>query len=174
MNKKGKVMLGILSTVLLITPISAVIDTNEVQARNNSVNSSETQISQRDMEIFQRELKRELMRDPQFNNIVIQEEYGVKTQAAKYAAKRMKAKLYKIGSRKFNQYIQNAANKIPNKKARDFIKRHVNYYSITAILNAVANFEGNITTILENRFVAMGMNRWVAGTLSRTIVWVLL
>ncbi|MDO4814667.1 MAG: hypothetical protein Q3988_06165 [Gemella sp.] len=174
MNKKGKVTVGILSSVLLITPITAVINSNEAYARNTSVNAGGVQISQRDMEIFQRELKKELMKDPVFAKEVTQEEFGPKTKAIVFAAKKMKAKLYKIGSRKFNQYIQNAANRIPNKKVRDFIKRNVTYNRVATMLTITTQADGHITDYLAGRFRAMGMNATAAGILSRTVVWFLL
>lgn len=174
MNKKGKVTVGILSSVLLITPITAVINSNEAYARNTSVNAGGVQISQRDMEIFQRELKKELMKDPAFAKEVTQEEFGVKTKVAKYAAKAMLRKLYKVGSRSFDRAVVRAANKIPNKRVRDFIVRNVKYSTVSNILNEATKFEDNIENFITNRLQRIGLGRSSALILSKSIVWFLL
>lgn len=137
-------------------------------------NTDDFSMSLDDMNVFQKEFYKSL--DEQGVNIdgVGIQTRGVKSKAAKQAAKIMLKKLYKIGSKSFNKAIKNAAKKIPNKKVAEKITSVVTYDKISAILNIVANVEGTITDALKSQIVKLGIPSVAADVIARAVVFVLL
>lgn len=168
MNKKilSLSLAGLLS-FQVATPVLA-LENNTNFKNNNHVAQTIPNVSSSDLASFKNEFYDSLYED----GIVIQEPRGIKSKAAKIAAKQMLKKLYKIGSRSFDKAIKSAARKLPSSIAYK-IEKHITYSKVSAVLNIVANAEGTITDALTGQLQKI-LPRWVAEITSRTIVFILL
>lgn len=106
-------------------------------------------------------------------NLKNTENIGIKTKAAKIAAKKMLKKLYKIGSKSFDKAVKKAAGKLP-KKIRKKVTKYINYSNISAVLNIVVNAEGTITDALESGLKKIGVPKTIASYGAKIIVFILL
>lgn len=94
---------------------------------------------------------------------------GVKSKAAKVAAKAMLKKLHHIGSKSWDA----AVNKIP--LLPNAAKKFLRYQFVAKVLNAVTGFEGTITNAISDYMTnTLHVNRTVSNIVARTAVTILL
>lgn len=173
MNKKllSLPLAGIIS-FQVATPVLALENNNHLKNNNHVVREFEEQslsnVSSSDLSNFKEAFYDSLYED----GIVIQEPRGIKSKAAKIAAKQMMKKLYKIGSKSFDKAIKSAAKKLPSSVAYK-VEKYITYSRVSAVLNIVANAEGTITDAISGQLQKF-LPRWVADITSRTIVFILL
>lgn len=100
---------------------------------------------------------------------------GVKSQAAKVAAKQMVKKLGKIGRVSWDRTVTTYINKLPvSKGTKTGLKKYLKYQFVMSALNTVIGFSGTIITGLSNQFQKMGMPKWLSDMAARVVVGILL
>lgn len=100
---------------------------------------------------------------------------GVKSQAAKVAAKQMVKKLGKIGRVSWDRTVTTYINKLPVSKAtKTGLKKYLKYQFVMSALNTVIGFSGTIITALSTQFQKMGMPKWLSDMSARVVVGILL
>jgi len=93
---------------------------------------------------------------------------GIKSKAAKVAAKAAIAALKKMGRKAWNKAISS----VPIIKG--FLKKYLSYESVMKTLNIVSDFEGNIDNAMAKQFQKQGMPKSIAGIAARAITTILL
>ena len=108
------------------------------------------------------------------DNINVSNGYGrgVKSKAAKIAAKAMLKKLKHIGAKAFEKAIRKAAKKLP-KAAAEKVEKYLTYQKVSAVLNIAANAEGTITDAIQHALQKLGIPKTFARIGARLIVFVL-
>lgn len=130
---------------------------------------AETTLTKSEMSAFAQAFNDSLKED----NINVSNGYGrgVKSKAAKIAAKAMLKKLKHIGAKAFEKAIRKAAKKLP--KAAEKVEKYLTYQKVSAVLNIAANAEGTITDAIQHALQKVGIPKTFAGIGARLIVFVL-
>ncbi|WP_369899710.1 hypothetical protein [Bacillus manliponensis] len=106
------------------------------------------------------------------SNVVM---YGVKTQAAKIAAKQMIKNLQRVGRVAWDRTVRNYISKLPiSQSAKNTLKKYLAYQFVMETLDIVVNFSGTITDAISKRLKSIGLPAWLADTTARAIVALLL
>ena len=131
---------------------------------------AETTLTKSEMSAFAQAFNDSLKED----NINVSNGYGrgVKSKAAKIAAKAMLKKLKHIGAKAFEKAIRKAAKKLP-KAAAEKVEKYLTYQKVSAVLNIAANAEGTITDATQHALQKVGIPKTFAGIGARLIVFVL-
>ena len=99
---------------------------------------------------------------------------GVKSTAAKVAAKSMISKLQKIGRVSWDRTVRNYIAKLPiSSSAKSTLKKYLAYQFVMSTLNVVIDFSGTIEDAIEKRLKSIGVSSWLAGITARAIVFLL-
>lgn len=99
---------------------------------------------------------------------------GVKSTAAKVAAKSMISKLQKIGKVSWDRTVRNYIAKLPiSSSAKSTLKKYLAYQFVMSTLNVVIDFSGTIEDAIEKRLKSIGVSSWLAGITARAIVFLL-
>ncbi|HGO9420710.1 TPA: hypothetical protein ACLBZ1_005611 [Bacillus cereus] len=94
-------------------------------------------------------------------------QYGVKTKAAKEAAKIMINKMKGIGEKAFNKTVE----KLP---LPSNAKQYLKYQTVMKALNIIYDFEGDITSALTTGLTKVGVPSYLSGVIARAVVTFLL
>ena len=131
---------------------------------------AETTLTKSEMSAFAQAFNDSLKED----NINVSNGYGrgVKSKAAKIAAKAMLKKLKHIGAKALEKAIRKAAKKLP-KAAAEKVEKYLTYQKVSAVLNIAANAEGTITDAIQHALQKVGIPKTFAGIGARLIVFVL-
>ena len=131
---------------------------------------AETTLTKSEMSAFAQAFNDSLKED----NINVSNGYGrgVKSKAAKIAAKAMLKKLKHIGAKAFEKAIRKVAKKLP-KAAAEKVEKYLTYQKVSAVLNIAANAEGTITDAIQHALQKVGIPKTFAGIGARLIVFVL-
>lgn len=131
---------------------------------------AETTLTKSEMSAFAQAFNDSLKED----NINVSNGYGrgVKSKAAKIAAKAMLKKLKHIGAKAFEKAIRKAEKKLP-KAAAEKVEKYLTYQKVSAVLNIAANAEGTITDAIQHALQKVGIPKTFAGIGARLIVFVL-
>lgn len=137
-----------------------------------STQSSDTDstLSRSEMSAFAKAFNYSLMED----NINVSDGNGrgIKSKAAKIAAKRMLKKLKHIGAKAFTKAIHKAAKKLP-KAAAEKVEKYLTYEKVSIVLNIAADAEGTITNAIQHAIQKVGIPKTFAGIAARLIVFAL-
>ncbi|WP_426981243.1 hypothetical protein [Bacillus pseudomycoides] len=102
------------------------------------------------------------------------ETLGIKSHAAKVAAKQMLKNLNRIGRVAWDRSVRQYVDKLPiswdNKKA---LKGYLSYTVVVKTLNIVIGFSGTITNAISTQLKKMGCPAWLADMAARAIVTLL-
>ena len=131
---------------------------------------AETTLTKSEMSAFAQAFNDSLKED----NINVSNGYGrgVKSKAAKIAAKAMLKKLKHIGAKACEKALRKAAQKLP-KAAAEKVEKYLTYQKVSAVLNIAANAEGTITDAIQHALQKVGIPKTFAGIGARLIVFVL-
>lgn len=132
--------------------------------------NSEDTLTKSEMSAFAKAFNESLRED----NINVSNGYGrgVKSKAAKIAAKQMLKKLKHIGAKAFEKAIRKAAKKLP-KAAAEKVEKYLTYQKVSTVLNIAANVEGTITDAVQHALQKVGIPKTFAVIGARLIVFVL-
>lgn len=99
---------------------------------------------------------------------------GVKSKAAKVAAKKMIKNLNRIGRVAWDRSVREYVNKLPiTSGAKSVLRKYLGYQFVMETLNVVVNLEGTITDALTKYLKKLGLSNWMAGMTARAIVLLL-
>ena len=147
-----------------------IFDENDIiYGISTQSSDAETTLTKSEMSAFAQAFNDSLKED----NINVSNGYGrgVKSKAAKIAAKAMLKKLKHIGAKAFEKAIRKAAKKLP--KAAEKVEKYLTYQKVSAVLNIAANAEGTITDAIQHALQKVGIPKTFAGIGARLIVFVL-
>lgn len=100
---------------------------------------------------------------------------GIKSKAAKEAAKLMLKKIKGIGEKAWNDTVKEYINKLPvSASVKKTLIAYTSYQFVMETLNVVIDFEGDITEAIEDYLMNIGFNSFFAGLIARTLVFLLL
>lgn len=148
-----------------------IFDENDIiYGISTQSSDAETTLTKSEMSAFAQAFNDSLKED----NINVSNGYGrgVKSKAAKIAAKAMLKKLKHIGAKAFEKAIRKAAKKLP-KAAVEKVEKYLTYQKVSAVLNIAANAEGTITDAIQHALQKVGIPKTFAGIGARLIVFVL-
>ena len=114
-----------------------IFDENDIiYGISTQSSDAETTLTKSEMSAFAQAFNDSLKED----NINVSNGYGrgVKSKAAKIAAKAMLKKLKHIGAKAFEKAIRKAAKKLP-KAAAEKVEKYLTYQKVSAVLNIAAN-----------------------------------
>jgi len=171
---KNVVKLGIVST---ITVLGLSVGTPALTARADQVNAQNNylvynKVNEDNLKnMFENYLRLDGVNvdalNAEYEKELSSSEYGAKSTAVKLAVKAMINKMKGIGEKAYTKAIK----KMPIPK---FADKYVQYQFVMKMLNAVADFEGNITTALQTQLERVGVPSFIAGVVSRSLVMFLL
>ncbi|WP_341285387.1 hypothetical protein [Priestia megaterium] len=100
---------------------------------------------------------------------------GVKSQAAKVAAKAMVKTLSRYGKVAWNRTVTTYINKLPiSSTSKKLLKGYLKYEFVMKTLNVVVGFSGTITTGISNELQKAGVPKWLSDMVARALVTLLL
>ena len=186
MKTSKKFLSGVLASSLLlgiITPSGINAKATENSVANEEITSIEAKgllelqkynLAAEDIVIgIQEELKR--------NNLVIEtsnqeiETYGIKTEAAKTAAKKMLKNIKRIGQVSWDRTVREYVNALPiPDSAKSVLKKYLGYQFVISTLNIVVDFGGTIEEGLSEQIQRTGCPEWLADIAARALVFLLL
>ncbi|MGM0890420.1 MAG: hypothetical protein ACQEW5_26610 [Bacillota bacterium] len=185
MKLKTKLISSILVSSLLISSTAPIISnakTNDGSLTNSVTNQELIELKNLEKELKDNNitaqdiangLNRELAKN--YTSTPTMGTQGVKSQAAKVAAKAMIKKLGKIGRVSWDRTVSLYVNKLPiSSKAKKTLKGYLKYQVVMEILNTVIDFSGTITEALKKQLKKTGMSDFLAGMTARAIVTLLL
>lgn len=101
--------------------------------------------------------------------------YGLKSMAAKTAAKQMIKKLKNVGSRAWNEQIKEYVDKLPlTANAKKNLKYYLSYQVLMEALDILVDFSGTAEAGLSNALKKVGVPSYLSDVASRAIVFFLL
>ena len=112
---------------------------------------------------------------PTPTNPPLYETNGVKSRAAKEAAKKAIKELRGIGPKVWNEKMKSYTNKLPlTAKAKKTVYYYLSYQVLMETLNIVVDFEGTAQDGIIKGLKKMGCPGWLAGIVARGITFFLL
>ncbi|KWW15471.1 MULTISPECIES: hypothetical protein [Peribacillus] len=101
--------------------------------------------------------------------------FGLKTMAAKQAAKQMIKKLKNVGSRAWNEQIKVYVDKLPlTSKAKKSLNYYLSYQVVMEAFDILVDFSGTAEAGLSKALKQVGVPSYLADVTSRAIVFFLL
>ncbi|TKI69115.1 hypothetical protein FC756_09625 [Lysinibacillus mangiferihumi] len=101
--------------------------------------------------------------------------YGLKTEAAKVAAKQMIKNIQRIGSIAWDRTVREYVNKLPiSDSAKKTLKKYLGYQMVMQVLDVVIGFSGTIEEGISNQLQNIGCPAWIADLVARALVALLL
>lgn len=186
--KKSKTTLvsSIVASSLLISSVAPIV--SNAETINPSTVNSANEITNEDineLKKLENELKATNITADDFSNGLNEEvknnttpvlhTSGIKSQAAKVAAKSMIKNVQRIGQIAWDRSVSQYVNKLPfSSTAKKTLKKYLKYKVVMDVLNTVIDFSGTITNGLEEQLKKMGMSSFLAGFTARVIVGLLL
>ncbi|USL45174.1 hypothetical protein [Priestia megaterium] len=117
-------------------------------------------------------IQRELPKDSSSGEMTTM---GVKSQAAKVAAKAMIKKLGRYGKVAWDRTVSSYINKLPiSSTSKKLLKGYLKYEVVMKTLNVVIGFSGTITAGISNQLQKTGVPKWLSDMVARALVTLLL
>jgi azurin len=191
MNKFIKFSLALMAAILIVGSISPTLsayaassNVSESQQFNSNDQraAQELQTAMQENNITDQDLINDINKN-MGNDIVISNKSpmivmqprGIKSKAAKEAAKLMIKKLKSIGKKAWDKTIKKTVDGLPiPESGKKLILKYAGYKATMDTLNVVTGFSGDVENAIIYRLGQLGVPNWLGGIIARVFTLVLL